>query len=109
MRRTTWRPRIFGGGWGCVYGIQARDVLTGNTLEIRGRIVLNAAGPWAERLPGRQMDLHFSPTLSYSPDACFLVARPLIKHYALAIQGRTRDPDAVLSRGRRHLFIFYNY
>jgi glycerol-3-phosphate dehydrogenase len=51
------------------------------------------------------MDLHFSPTLSYSPDTCFVVARPLIERYALAIQGRTRDPGAVLSRGRRHLFI----
>jgi glycerol-3-phosphate dehydrogenase len=29
----------------------------------------------------------------------------LIERYALAVQGRTRDPDAVLSRGRRHLFI----
>jgi glycerol-3-phosphate dehydrogenase len=88
-----------------VYGIQARDVLSGNTLEIRGRIVLNAAGPWAEWLLRRQMGLDFSPTLSYSRDACFVVARPMIERYALAVQGRTRDPDAVLSRGHRHLFI----
>jgi glycerol-3-phosphate dehydrogenase len=88
-----------------VYGIQARDVLSGKMLEIRGRIVLNAAGPWTERLLRRQMGLHFGPTLSYSRDACFVVARPLIERYALAVQGRTRDPDAVLSRGRRHLFI----
>jgi glycerol-3-phosphate dehydrogenase len=88
-----------------VYGIQARDGLSGNMLEIHGRIVLNAAGPWAEQLLRRQMGLQFSPTLSYSRDACFVVARPLIECYALAVQGRTRDPDAVLSRGHRHLFI----
>jgi glycerol-3-phosphate dehydrogenase len=88
-----------------VYGIQARDVLSGEVLEIRGRIVLNATGPWAERLLRRHMGLHFGPTLSYSRDACFVVAQPLIERYALAVQGRTRDPDAVLSRGRRHLFI----
>jgi glycerol-3-phosphate dehydrogenase len=88
-----------------VYGVRSRDVLSGNSLEIRGRIVLNAAGPWAERLLWRGLQMQLSPTLSYSRDACFVVARPLIEPYALAVQGRTRDPDAVVSRGNRHLFI----
>jgi glycerol-3-phosphate dehydrogenase len=90
---------------GGVYGVRARDVLSGNSLEIRGRIVLNAAGPWAERLLWRGLQMQLSPALSYSRDACFVVARPLIEPYALAVQGRTRDPDAVVSRGNRHLFI----
>jgi glycerol-3-phosphate dehydrogenase len=90
---------------GRVYGVQARDVLSGETLEIHGRLVLNAAGPWAERLLRRRMGLQFSPPLSYSRDACFVVARSLLERHALAVQGRTRDPDAVLSRGHRHLFI----
>jgi glycerol-3-phosphate dehydrogenase len=90
---------------GGVHGVRARDVLSGDSLEIRGRIVLNAAGPWAERLLWRGMNLRLNPALSYSRDACFVVARPLLKPYALAVQGRTRDPDAVLSRGHRHLFI----
>jgi glycerol-3-phosphate dehydrogenase len=88
-----------------VHGIQAQDVLSGDTLEIHGRLVLNAAGPWAERLLWRHMKMQLHPPLSYSRDACFVIARPLIQPYALAVQGRTRDPDAVISRGRRHLFI----
>ena len=31
-------------------GVEARDVLQGNTLTIRAKCVLNAAGPWAEQL-----------------------------------------------------------
>ena len=33
---------------GRVQGVAARDVLGGEPLEIRGRFVLNAAGPYAE-------------------------------------------------------------
>ena len=33
-----------------VYGVAARDRLTGERFDIRARVVLNAAGPWAEGL-----------------------------------------------------------
>src|SRR5690606_35571560 len=33
-----------------VYGVVARDVLTGERFDIRARVVLNAAGAWAEGL-----------------------------------------------------------
>ena len=88
-----------------VRGIKARDKLTGNELEVQGRVVLNAAGPWAEHLLKLQTGLRLNPELTYSRDAYFVVSRRLIEHYALAAQGRTKDPDAILSRGRRHLFI----
>jgi glycerol-3-phosphate dehydrogenase len=42
---------------------------------------------------------------TYSRDACFLIKRRFRHEYALALQGRTRDPDAVLSRPARHLFL----
>ena len=32
---------------GRVSGVLARDVLTGNDIEVRARVVVNAAGPWA--------------------------------------------------------------
>jgi glycerol-3-phosphate dehydrogenase len=88
-----------------VCGVRARDALSGDELDIRGKIVLNAAGPWAESLLRQHMNLPLTPPLSYSRDACFVVARPLIDNYALAVQGLTKDPDAVLSRGHRHLFL----
>jgi glycerol-3-phosphate dehydrogenase len=36
-----------------VAGVAVRDTLGGRTLEVRARIVLNAAGPWADELVSR--------------------------------------------------------
>jgi glycerol-3-phosphate dehydrogenase len=33
---------------GRVTGVEARDQLTGDTLTVRGRVVINAAGPWVD-------------------------------------------------------------
>ena len=88
-----------------VCGVSARDTLTGERFDIRARVVINAAGPWAEGLLKGA-----SPTASrtpgtYSRDACFVISRPPQADAALALQGATRDADAVLARGGRHLFL----
>jgi glycerol-3-phosphate dehydrogenase len=87
-----------------VYGVVGRD-LSGEHLEIRGKVVLNAAGPWAEQLLERRLGLRLEPPSTYSRDACFVVARRLLGQYALAVQGHTKDPGALVSRPHRHLFI----
>lgn len=88
-----------------ICGVRAKDILTEESFEVRGKVVLNAAGPWAERLLKLGTGLPVGPQLTFSRDACFIVARPLLDRYALAVQGGTKDPDAVLSRGSRHLFM----
>ena len=88
-----------------VSGVYATDGPTGRSLEIRGRVVLNAAGPWAERLLARDLGLTLRRQLTFSRDAYFLVRRRLETDHALAVQARTKDPDALLSRGHRHLFL----
>lgn len=88
-----------------VEGIEVRDALTGQSFAIRARAVLNTAGPWAERLLTRSAGISLEPKGVYSRDACFVVSRRLPGRAALAVQGRTRDPDAVLSRPARHLFL----
>lgn len=88
-----------------VTGIQVRDTLTGEQFPIRGRVVLNAAGPWAERLLGLHLDLELAPKGTYSRDAFFVVPRALRESHALAINAKTMDPDAILSRKTRHLFL----
>ncbi len=90
---------------GRVYGVQARDVLTDTPFDIRSKMVLNAAGPWAERLLEQGLEVRLRPGLTYSRDACFLIQREMVGPYALAVQGRTKDPDALLSREHRHLFL----
>ena len=89
-----------------IVSLQARDTLTGSDFEVRGRVVLNAAGPFAERLLDRTLGTRLTPKGVYSRDACFVLSRKLLDHgHALAVQGATRDPDARFSRGARHLFI----
>ncbi len=90
---------------GRVCGVEAQDQLTGRELEIRGRYVLNAAGPYAEGLLAKALGLRLSPPGAYSRDACFLVAGRLTGDCGLAVSAATSDPDAVLSRGTRHLFV----
>lgn len=88
-----------------VKGVLAQDKLTGDTFEIRAKVVLNAAGPWSEWLLAKQFKDHATAKGTYSRDACFVIPRRITEKYALAVPGRTKDPDAVLSREARHLFV----
>jgi glycerol-3-phosphate dehydrogenase len=88
-----------------VRGMRARDRLTGSEFDIRARLVLNAAGPGAEYLLERNPRFGSWQRGHFSRDACFVVRRPPRSKYALAIQGRTRDRDALLGREARHMFI----
>ena len=91
---------------GRVAGVRARDVATGDRLEIRARMVLNAAGPYAERLLTGSLGQGLSRPTPFSRDAYFIVRRPLIAgDHALTVPSQTRDPDAIVSRGGRHLFL----
>jgi glycerol-3-phosphate dehydrogenase len=87
-----------------VIGAVAHDRLTGERADIRARMVINAAGPWAEGVlqPDAAVSL---PNGTYSRDACFVVARRSKARMALALQGRTRDADALLARKGRHMFL----
>jgi glycerol-3-phosphate dehydrogenase len=87
-----------------VVGVSATDTLTGAKVEVRGRVVLNTAGPWSGwLLKGTRMEL--PARVPFSRDACFIVPRRFRHPAALAIQGATRDPDAKFSRPARHMFV----
>jgi glycerol-3-phosphate dehydrogenase len=88
-----------------VTGVLVRDRLSGETFTVQAKIVVNAAGPWAETLLRRDAGLALIPPGTYSRDACFVVRRRLTGRTALAVPGQTRDPDAIVSRAARHLFL----
>ncbi|HFD80523.1 MAG TPA: glycerol-3-phosphate dehydrogenase/oxidase [Gammaproteobacteria bacterium] len=88
-----------------VTGVQARDTLSGDELSIRAKVVVNTAGPWAERFLGDAAGIPLESKGTYSRDACFVINRRFPGKEAVAVLGRTRDPDAVLSRPARHLFL----
>jgi glycerol-3-phosphate dehydrogenase len=87
-----------------VCGVHARDRLSGEEFEVRARLTLNAAGPWADYLQNDPQRFGTWRRLPFSRDAYFIVARPPSSEYGLAVQGMSRDRDAVLGRATRHLF-----
>jgi glycerol-3-phosphate dehydrogenase len=87
-----------------VVGAEVRDQTTGEVAEVRARAVLNAGGPWVPWL-NEPSGLAGGRDGTFSRDACFLVRRRFPHPYGIAVQGSTRDPDAVLSRSARHLFL----
>lgn len=88
-----------------VLGVEVTDMLTGQKMVIRAKMALNAAGPWAEQLLNKQKDFRRNSKFSYSRDACMVVRRSFAGESALAVSAKTSDPDAILSRGNRHIFI----
>jgi glycerol-3-phosphate dehydrogenase len=90
---------------GRVAGVRAKDGISGESLEISGKMILNTAGPWAAGLLEANIEIRLEPKPVFSRDVCFVVSRRLSSQYALACQSRTKDADAILTRGGRHLFL----
>jgi glycerol-3-phosphate dehydrogenase len=91
----------------CVTGVTARDILTGDELDIRARIVVNTSGPWLEQVLGLLNGRQSQRKLLLSKAFNLLVNRPLIPHYAVGVysKGHFNDRDALLSKGSRLFFI----
>lgn len=91
---------------GRVRAVEVRDRLSGDRFAVPASVVLNAAGPYAERILTGALGTGLAPATPFSRDAYFLVGRPLVDgDCALTVTTGTVDPDAVLSRGGRHLFL----
>lgn len=88
-----------------VCGIEVEDRIGGGTFAIHARGVLNAAGPWAEYLLADQARFPAQQRGHFSRDAYCIIDRTPGSPFALAVQGSSRDRDAVLSRAARHLFL----
>ncbi len=89
-----------------IIGVNAKDILTGDRLNIRARLVVNTSGPWGERVAGL---LDGSSPKRGAPlaKAINLVTRPLFQKYAVGLTGKKayRDAGALINRGNRFLFI----
>jgi len=88
-----------------VAGVEVIDRLSGEAFAIKARLVLNAAGPWADYMLRDRARFPTSQRGPFSRDAYFIINRPPTSDVALAIPGLSRDEDAVLSRANRHLFM----
>ncbi len=87
-----------------VTGVRVTDRLGGGTLDVRAGVVVNASGPFAEQIYIQQ-GLRRERRIPLSRDMAVVIGRPLVNGRALAAQTKYKDPDAVLSRGNRHVFL----
>ena len=85
--------RVLSAG-GAVSGVLATDRLTGSPIEVRGRVVVVAAGPWTSALAGQTP----APPLAFALN--LVVARRLAE-VAVGLRARTgADGDPVVGGGR---------
>ncbi|MBW2662023.1 MAG: glycerol-3-phosphate dehydrogenase/oxidase [Deltaproteobacteria bacterium] len=87
-----------------IVGINARDLLTGDDFDIRGKWVLNTAGPWAHRLLESGLGLELHPRPTFSRDLAFVVGSRINHGYALAFSTQAKDADSIVDIGGRRLF-----
>ncbi|MFW9930258.1 MAG: FAD-dependent oxidoreductase [Candidatus Thorarchaeota archaeon] len=88
-----------------IFGIKAKDVLTGEQLEIQSKIVLNSAGPWANDLLEKGANIQLNPKPIFSRDLGFVVSKKFNDKFSFACQIKSTDADALIDRGGRHIFI----
>ncbi len=87
-----------------VHGIHCRDKFSEHEFEIKGKIVVNAAGPF---LPGINSQIDslklFKETTGFSKGV-HIVVRQLEKKYALALSSGKKT-EGLVTRGGRHIFM----
>lgn len=88
-----------------VYGVKVKDLINKDTFEIKSKIILNTAGPWADRLLEESLKLQLNPRPSFSRDAAFITNKKPSNELSLATTLKTKDVDTIFNRGGRHVFI----
>lgn len=89
-----------------VVGVRARDVLGDQSLDVRARVVVNATGPWVNRVldlvGGRRQDGRVRLSAAMN-----LVTRQIIPEYAAGVPATygSRDAGGGAAGGSRLLFI----
>jgi glycerol-3-phosphate dehydrogenase len=87
-----------------VIGVQTKDELSGKTFNIKGKLVINASGPWVKKVLStlniNKLDDYCLP-LTKSMN---IVTRPLFDNYAVAIKSKRKSDSVVGSTKRLYFF-----
>ena len=87
-----------------VIGAKAKDELSGITMEIRSKLVINAAGPWIDSLNSKLKDAEQAPSINGFAVGSHVISKRQICDHAIAITTK-QQTDAKIDRGGRHMFI----
>ena len=88
-----------------ITGIKAVDELSGDSLDIHATTVVNASGPWVDKVlsqtnENQQLGVRLAKAVNIS-------TKSLFEKYAVGLYGKNRhqDSDAVLKKGGRLFFV----
>ena len=89
-----------------VIGVAVRDQRTGDRFEVRGDVIVNATGPWADVVWRRLTGQRPAEQTGWSKAFNLVVDRKYAADYAVGVYGRRpfRDLDAVVNKGSRMFF-----
>ncbi|WP_028323427.1 glycerol-3-phosphate dehydrogenase/oxidase [Desulfatirhabdium butyrativorans] len=87
-----------------VVGVVAEDRFSGERIEVRGRVVVNAAGPHIPILNDLLPELRLKKRPAGYSKGVHLVTRQILPDHALTLTTRKKI-QGVLTRGGRHVFI----
>jgi glycerol-3-phosphate dehydrogenase len=89
-----------------VLGVEVKDVLTDDRFHIQAKTIVNACGPWLDRVLGLLNPTPSANTGHYTK-AINLVTRSLFRNCAVGIQGANgyRDPDSLIPKSGHFLFV----
>lgn len=86
-----------------VRGIRVRDELSGDEIEVRARVTVNAAGPWLQPLNDRLLAGRAARLTTGFAKGAHIVVPALFGDHALAWATRQAS-RTVIDRGGRHVF-----
>jgi len=87
-----------------VAGVKAKDELSGATMNIRSKLVINAAGPWVDALNSKLKNAEQAPSVNGFAIGSHVISKRQICDHAIAITTKQKT-DAKIDRGGRHMFI----
>ena len=92
---------------GRVSGVKARDTLTGDEFTVSARVVVNASGPWIDRVLTPLNGGRLRPRVPFSKAFNLSIDRQLIPDHGVGVYSQTtyKDRDAILHKGSRLFFI----
>ena len=86
---------------GAVAGVKAKEVFSKTEFLIRTDMVINASGPWLEKV--LQPSIHFpKPSLSWVKGINLIVHKPFFGEFGVGLQDNKKPPSGKRSR-------FYNF
>lgn len=90
-----------------IAGVKIRDMQSGQTFLIRGKMVLNTAGPWVNKILGLVADKTTWQPVPLARGINLVIRRQLVPTYGVGIPStrRYRDAGAVIDKGTRLLFL----